>query len=494
MALGFLFMGAGTLTFGTSPEAGKACWGAVQGLARCARCARWHQQRHRDLACQQQGCLCSCPSRSPTNRGSSGFCLPFVVPAVAALVISLFPRMPASTLDHRCHLQVCGRAAEGGWGCAAQCAVRVLAEPSRCHHRQRCRRRRRCCRCAFALAAALFGRVPYNSSELFPSVRVLLLEHWQAFRHLYVPVSTCHLPFCCFPLQLAGVPPLVRAGGAATQRGRHRCGRQAGDSFPSATPHGAAPQHPLPRRCAAQQGTRTMHLTCRILPSSRLPSPLTCPPFLPSLAGRLRAAASDADAAGRPTHAHRRRHAGLGAAPGGEPEQGRGARGGEEEARRGFFFEGGGAWHCRRGRGRGEQQGRRPLHALCPAVTVPPASPAPQGAGDVLSELAAERAAAAAAAEGREALPYDAAGDFSPTYAGRGGGVSFERVAPCLLPEKEQVRLAHGVAVEERGRARLTMTLPSCRELHCGCTDTDWPQSSLFPYPRCACCRSPPCV
>ncbi|KAL4443950.1 hypothetical protein ABPG75_011687 [Micractinium tetrahymenae] len=44
-AMGFLFMGAGTLTFGTSPE------------------------------------------------------------AVAALVISLFPRMPASTMDHRCHLQ-----------------------------------------------------------------------------------------------------------------------------------------------------------------------------------------------------------------------------------------------------------------------------------------------------------------------------------------------------------------------------------------------------
>ena len=46
MALGFLFMGAGTLTFGTSPQ------------------------------------------------------------EVAALVVSLFPRMPASTTDHRCHLQV----------------------------------------------------------------------------------------------------------------------------------------------------------------------------------------------------------------------------------------------------------------------------------------------------------------------------------------------------------------------------------------------------
>lgn len=45
MSLGFLFMGAGTLTFDTSPQ------------------------------------------------------------AVAALVISLFPRMPASTMDHRCHLQ-----------------------------------------------------------------------------------------------------------------------------------------------------------------------------------------------------------------------------------------------------------------------------------------------------------------------------------------------------------------------------------------------------
>ena len=53
MALGFLFMGAGTLTFGTSP------------------------------------------------------------PEVAALVVSLFPRMPASTTDHRCHLQVGNRSGDG---------------------------------------------------------------------------------------------------------------------------------------------------------------------------------------------------------------------------------------------------------------------------------------------------------------------------------------------------------------------------------------------
>jgi hypothetical protein len=48
MALGFLFMGGGSLTFGTSPE------------------------------------------------------------AVAALVIALFPALPASTMDNRCHLQVRG--------------------------------------------------------------------------------------------------------------------------------------------------------------------------------------------------------------------------------------------------------------------------------------------------------------------------------------------------------------------------------------------------
>jgi hypothetical protein len=31
--------------------------------------------------------------------------------AVAALVIALYPRLPASTMDHRCHLQVSHRSA-----------------------------------------------------------------------------------------------------------------------------------------------------------------------------------------------------------------------------------------------------------------------------------------------------------------------------------------------------------------------------------------------
>lgn len=53
LALGFLFMGAGSLTFGTSPQ------------------------------------------------------------AAAALAISLFPRWPASTADQRCHLQA-RRWTEGG--------------------------------------------------------------------------------------------------------------------------------------------------------------------------------------------------------------------------------------------------------------------------------------------------------------------------------------------------------------------------------------------
>ncbi|PSC69420.1 anaphase-promoting complex subunit 1 isoform X2 isoform B [Micractinium conductrix] len=108
------------------------------------------------------------------------------------------------------------------------------------------------------------------------------------------------------------------------------------------------------------------------------------------------------------------------------------------------------------------------------ASALRPVASLSKGAGDVLSELAAERAAAAAAAEGREALPYDAAGDFSPTYAGRGGGVSFERVAPCLLPEKEQVaavrvtgpRYWHQQLLAQRGSGRSGGRGPSLSALY----------------------------
>jgi hypothetical protein len=71
MALGFLFMGAGTLTFGTSP------------------------------------------------------------PEVAALVVSLFPHMPASTTDHRCHLQVGnGRGKRSSIGSSRPAFCPELAAPS----------------------------------------------------------------------------------------------------------------------------------------------------------------------------------------------------------------------------------------------------------------------------------------------------------------------------------------------------------------------------
>ena len=43
-----------------------------------------------------------------TWRNSSPTCCPLShTAAVAALVVSLFPRMPSSTMDHRCHLQAC---------------------------------------------------------------------------------------------------------------------------------------------------------------------------------------------------------------------------------------------------------------------------------------------------------------------------------------------------------------------------------------------------
>lgn len=98
MALGFLFMGAGTLTFGTSPEAGEGSPAAL-AVARCG---------HGTV-------LCTLCSHSPCDGWSVGVPaqqqhVPGTRPppppaAVAALVISLFPRFPASTMDHRCHLQ-----------------------------------------------------------------------------------------------------------------------------------------------------------------------------------------------------------------------------------------------------------------------------------------------------------------------------------------------------------------------------------------------------
>jgi len=107
------------------------------------------------------------------------------------------------------------------------------------------------------------------------------------------------------------------------------------------------------------------------------------------------------------------------------------------------------------------------VHAYHP-TTHPPCCPHLQGAGDVLAELAAQSAAAAAGAEGGqghgqgqgtlfdqqdEGLTPTASGALGAAAggAGMGGTVTFKRIAPCLLPEQEQVG---GQAAWQAGWAR----------------------------------------
>lgn len=76
------------------------------GARPCTSCAALRRSPHCTCACaalrRSSHCTCAC-----------GALHPGVPAAVAALVIALFPRMPASTTDHRCHLQVCRGV---GWG------------------------------------------------------------------------------------------------------------------------------------------------------------------------------------------------------------------------------------------------------------------------------------------------------------------------------------------------------------------------------------------
>ena len=67
-----------------------------------------------------------------------------------------------------------------------------------------------------------------------------------------------------------------------------------------------------------------------------------------------------------------------------------------------------------------------------------PALCLPQGTGDVLAELAAQ-----AAASQQQGFSFD--GNHTGASAGQAAGrqtgitVSFDRIAPCLLPEQKQV-------------------------------------------------------
>jgi hypothetical protein len=62
-----------------------------------------------------------------------------------------------------------------------------------------------------------------------------------------------------------------------------------------------------------------------------------------------------------------------------------------------------------------------------------------QGAGDVLAQLAAQSAAAAG-----QGFAFEAE-SMTPTCSDRrGSSVTFDRIAPCLLPEQKQVRPGGG--------------------------------------------------
>lgn len=72
------------------------------------------------------------------------------------------------------------------------------------------------------------------------------------------------------------------------------------------------------------------------------------------------------------------------------------------------------------------------------AITLSGAACLPQGTGDVLAELAAQ-----AAASLQQGFSFD--GNHTGVSAGPAAGrhtsvtVSFDRIAPCLLPEQKQV-------------------------------------------------------
>ena len=95
-----------------------------------------------------------------TNQGGP----PAPLAAVAALVISLFPRLPASTMDHRCHLQA--RAALACFGARGHSACCTAFDV--------------CSLMLFAPPWLALGPALQQSLSHFPT-RAL-----QAFRHLYV--------------------------------------------------------------------------------------------------------------------------------------------------------------------------------------------------------------------------------------------------------------------------------------------------------------------
>lgn len=111
-----------------------------------------------------------------------------------------------------------------------------------------------------------------------------------------------------------------------------------------------------------------------------------------------------------------------------------------------------------------------------------PVASVSKGAGDVLADLAAQ--AAAAAGSQQPAFLFDTEGDAGAGSASKrgGGGVTFDRIAPCLLPEQKQVQ-CRGVAV---GLASFAAVLPASRT-----QDNQAPPPRL---PRSPACRSPLCA